>query len=193
MMRLFGQKRAQFPAVRNRRHRAVHDLLAVERTDVEFVEMVEHVVALVQIAEPPRSQRGQFFRFAEIKPYNARTERQDGAVVGQSRADGVDHGDMTTAHALHQPGHAQKRIAPEDKRIEPCVGHARVEHIDFFQSRNAFEIKPVVENKQIPALHKGDAHAPREEAVLGVSGISRPRREQRNDGFRRIRGRERAQ
>ena len=188
-----GKQLAQFLFVHRGRSRAVHDLFTVKGTDIELVEVLEHVVALVHITEPPRAQGGKFFRFAEIKPDDAGAEREDGPVVGQARADGIGHDHMAAAHALDQTGDTEERIAAENQGVEPRVGHARVEHVDFLQTGNTFQVKPVVEDEEVAALNQGDSHATREKAVLGVGGISRTRREQSDHRIRDSRGRQSAE
>ena len=100
-------------------------------------------------------------------------ERQQGAVVGELRADGVHHRDALLADAVHKPRNSDHRVAAERHRVEPAIREARVNHIHLVEAGDGFEIDLVVEDEEVAALHERNAHAAPEEAVLGVGGTAR--------------------
>ena len=166
---------------------------AVERTHIEVIEPIQHMIALVEVTEPPGGQSRQNFRLAEVKADDAGAERQHGAVVGQAAADGIDQRHLAAAHALHEAGHAEQGVALEDHRIEPRIPESHVEHMDALEAGDRLEIKFVVEHEEVTSLHQGDTRAAGQKAVLGISRGRRAAGEQSNHRIIDTLGSERAE
>ena len=106
------------------------------------------------------------------------SETEQAAVVGQLTPDAVDQRDAPFAQTMNESRYAAPRVAPQHQRIKRGVGHAIVNHIDFFQSIHRLQIDVIVEHEQVAALHERDANSPREETVGRVNRALHPRRQQ---------------
>ena len=136
VLRLVAKETLQLGHIRLAAPRMVNVGLPVKRTDIVVRERPDHMVALVEVTQPPSAQSRQDFVFPEIKTDDPAGKRQEGAVVGQLAAHRIGHRNRALTHTLGQTGHAEQRIAAEGHRIEPRIGHPRVEHIDALQAGN---------------------------------------------------------
>ena len=181
ILRFLRQQKAQLLDVCGRGRGMVEQCFAVERTHVEIIEPIQHVIALVEVTEPPCGQGRKNFRLPEVKADDAGAEREDGAVVGQAAADGVDQRHFTAAHALHETGDAEQGVALEDHRIEPGIPESHIKHMNAFEAGDRLEIKFVVEHKEVTPLDQRDTGAAGKKAVLGISRGRRAAGEQGDD------------
>ena len=192
VMRLIAEETLQLGDIRLGAVRMAGERFPIERTNVIILETPDHMIALVEVSQPPRAQGWQDLVFPEIKADDPCGKLQEGSVVGQLAAHRIGHRHRPLAHALRETRHAEQRIAAEGHRIKPSVGHPRVEHIDALQAGNTLQIQPVVEDQQIAPLDKRNAHAAGEETMLRMSATARPGCEQGHHRFVHAARRERA-
>ena len=76
-----------------------------------------------------------------------------------------------------RPRHAEQAVGPEDLGIEERLVDAAVDHVDAPRAARRAHEDPVVVDEEIRGLHELEAHRAREEAVLEIGRIVRPRRE----------------
>ena len=152
---------------------AEDDPLAIEVADREVFQIVENHLTLVDIAQPEGGKGGQKRALGEVVADDLGREGEERAVVGELRADGIHDRDALFSDAMNEARHADHRVAAECHGVEPAVGEAGVDDIHLAQAGDGFQVDLVIENKEVAALHEGDAHAAAEEAVLRVSGTER--------------------
>ena len=161
-----------------------HGPLADEGQDAVRGEIGHHHFPLVQVAQPERRHRAQDRRLAGVEADDLVGVGQERAVVGQPCAEPVDQGHGFLAQTMDQPRYAQQRAALEDQGVEQPVGDAVEHDVDALQAGDRLQVEAIVQHEQVPALDERHAHAPGQEAVLGVERVQRPRREQDDGGFR---------
>ena len=115
---------------------------------------------------------------AEQPPAQARQEGEQGRRLDQAAAERVGHGHVARPHRLHQPRHAEERVAAQLQRIAIVVVQPAQDHVHRLKTAEHLEINAVVAHRQIAALDQGVAEVLGEEGVLEIGLVVRPRREQ---------------
>ena len=118
----------------------------------------------------------------QVEPDHVVDERVDGLVVGDAGADRVGQRDVARPVGAHQAGHAEQAVGAEDLGIEEIVVDPAVDDVHALRAARRFEEDLLVVDEQVRPQDQLDAHVPGEEAVLEVSGVVRPGREQYDAG-----------
>ena len=121
--------------------------------------------------------------FAEVvldDPWNVGV---DDLVVRDAGPDRVGEGDVARAVGVHQARHAERRVGPEDQRVEEVVVYPPVDHVDPLRAARGLHVHDAVVHKQIAPLDQADAHLLRQERVLEIGAVVDAGREQHDAGI----------
>ena len=92
-------------------------------------------------------------------------------------AERIGHEDVSGAPRVHEPGTPSVESA-ELERIAVAVVEAPENRVDAPQTLDGLEVDAVLTNRQIAALDEREAELLREERVLEIRLVVRPRRQQ---------------
>ena len=145
--------------------------------------MVEHVLAVVVVAQHVGGHVPEDRLLAQIEADHLRHVRILRLVVGDSRADGVGERHAPGAISGEQPRHAEHRIGAESEGIEEVVVDAPVDDVDLLRALGRAHEYRIVDHDEVGALDQLDAHLLREERMLEIGAVVVAGREQHDDGI----------
>ena len=167
---------------RRRVERAAEDRLGAphgeRRLDDHLAQLREHVREHARLAAPPGLDARQRELLAEQRAAHARQERHERRRLHDARAERVRDGDVALAHGLQQPGHAQRRVGAQLERVAEVVVEPAQDDVDAVQAAQRLQVDAALAHGEVGAL---DEHVPevlREERLLEVRRVVRPRRQQ---------------
>ena len=172
--------------------RADEDPLAaglVGRLEDQVVDALERVLELLGIAEQIRLHVGEQRLLLQVVADHLGDEAVDRLVVRDARADRVGKGDRSRPDRTRQPGHAEERIGPELERIDEVVVEPAVDRVDAGEPARGSHVANLVAHNEVTRLDQLDPHLPRQERVLEVRAVRRPRRPDDNRRLVAERGR----
>ena len=152
------------------------------RLDHHLVEVLQHVLSGLVLPAQKRFDVVDKRLLAQIVADHARHVGVDHLVVGHAGARGVGHGHPAGLVDLHDAGHAQQRIGPENLRIEKILAHPAIEHVHPLEPLGGAHVDVAVGHDQIAALDQLYAGLLGQEGVLEIGRVVDAGSEQRGRG-----------
>ena len=157
--------------------------------DDEPVEVLQHVVAFLFLAAPPRCDARHREVFVQEEAREARQEAQESVALDEAAAERVADRHAAGACGLEQARHAEQRVGAQLERIAELGADAPHDEVDGLQSLDGLHEHAVVANGQVRAFDDAEAEIPREIRVLEVGLLRGARRQEY--GLRLIAARQR--
>ena len=153
----------------------------LRRTDDHAVEIVDDVLAVCRVAEPPARRVGDEQLLAKQAPADRGQVGAEAAVLRNSRAERIAHELWRLAARLHETGRpAVVARTVEFQRIGLAAIHAAYDEIDALQALERLEEDAVAGRAQVAALDQQVAKIAREVGVTEVVVVVRAGRQQRD-------------
>ena len=149
--------------------------------DHEFRKVLQDIRVIIRVSTLPRWDVIQKWLLSEEEPDHQRDITVDGLVVGNSGADGVRDGDVSSAIGRHQPRHPQHRVSTECQRIQEGIVYPAVDNVHATQTPCGAHVDKAVVNDQVWTLDKLDAHFVGEERMFIVRAVERARGQENHD------------
>ena len=150
---------------------------AVDRLHHEFVEPVEHLLAMTGVFAAPGVDVGQDRLLRQVVADEVGQVGVDELVVGHAVTDRVGDRDIAAPCRVEQAGHAEHRITPEMNGIQEVVVDPAVDDVHRNQPVGRAHADPSGLRDQVASLHEAHPHQPRQQRVLEVRRVVGARRQ----------------
>ncbi len=152
----------------------------VRRADDHAVEVGERMPPRRRLAQPRARSVGDDEILAQQFVGKPRQIGAEAAVLGQRRAQRVDHQVGLLAHGLQQPHRPGKARRIQFERIGDGAGDAAHDQVDRHQAFERLQRDAVADHAQVAALHQQQAEVAGKIGMAEEIVVARARREQGN-------------